>query len=231
MIRTLDPEPFLCIAEHPEVAPWILGPLNPDVVRNPQNFSFLSDSLECAYIYIYLQPGLYAVHTMALPAARGSQMQNLMREVQAFMFLETDAVEIVTQAPRNNKGARQLAELAGFRHMFWGDSSSYQSLRYEDWVRPDFSASAWKDVTIAGIHHGNIIKAVGLYNRHAIQCGRPAWTILSVNPPVCATGDAVVSFAHGETHDLSAALQPEGLPIAVREPSCQLVSPAPLQAE
>jgi hypothetical protein len=151
MIRSFDPEPFNEIFAEPTVRPWMgfgmeardLAPL----VRDPANYCFLTDNRQGGYILHRLDQGLYAAHTLALPAARGTPMFRLMIEGFAFMFTATDAVEIVTMVPDGNENGDRWAQIAGFRDVFRRDAcftlidelvgASFRSLAYGDWVLRD----------------------------------------------------------------------------------------------
>lgn len=152
MIRTMDPAPFVAIADHPEVRPW-LGIIDPHatinqiiapIVVNPANYCLLTPQGDGGYILTRLAPGLYASHTLALPSARGRPMLRLMREGFQFMFSATDAVEIVTQIPDGNDNAARWSDVAGFRDTFRREKcfhlmgekvgSRFRSLSWQDWA-------------------------------------------------------------------------------------------------
>lgn len=145
--RTFDPSPFNEIANDPAVRPWLggEGDFNATAdVFNKDNFAFLTDCRQGGYIYRKIGIGLYEVHTLALPAARGRPMLRAMWEGLAAVFLGSDAVEVVTLVPDNNKGADIWAEHAGFREMHRRDNAwmpgvgiSFRSLSYADWVLKD----------------------------------------------------------------------------------------------
>jgi len=150
MIRTLDATRFNEIAAHPEVRPWLGGTHQldlTDTIANPNNFAFLTDEQRGGYIYVKLQQGLYAVHTLALPDGRGRQMLEARSEGLREMFTKSDAVEIVTLVPDGNKGADVWALHAGFREVFRREKAfdlmgemvdgSYRSLSYVDWAIRD----------------------------------------------------------------------------------------------
>jgi len=149
-MRTMNADAFNRIANHPEVRPWI-GMEDPrididltSVTRNPDNFAFLTDKEDGGYLVVKLAAGLYVAHSMALPDARGRPMASLMRKGFQCMFVETDAVEIVTQIPDGNQRAEGLSQLAGFRSTFRKEKhfplmgervgSQFKSLVYADWV-------------------------------------------------------------------------------------------------
>lgn len=171
-MRTLEATEFNAIANHPEVRPW-LG--FEDVTRaidlteqvaNPNNFAFLTPQKDGGYILLKLQPGLYAAHSLAMPAARGRPMLRLMREGFLTMFTATDAVEIVTQIPDGNDGAAGWSRLAGFRQTFRREGffplmgervgCQFASLTYADW------AIAEKSNLILGEQFHHLLKSYGL---------------------------------------------------------------------
>jgi len=51
--------------------------------------------------------------------------------------------------------------------------------------------------TIAGVQKGNTVKAIGLFNRWASLAGYQQANILSLNPPLIDTGDAVLGLLNG----------------------------------
>ncbi len=57
--------------------------------------------------------------------------------------------------------------------------------------------------TIAGCLAGNIVKAVSLFNRWAVQAGYMPSTILSLTPPTIHTGDAILTLHEGQVQILS----------------------------
>ena len=110
MKRTLEPARFNEIANDPAVRPWLgfgrseidLG----DVVRDPRNFCFLTDTETGCYIMHRLADGLYEAHTLSYPG-RGCAvaMARLRDLVLDFMFARTDCVEITTKVPDGHQAA------------------------------------------------------------------------------------------------------------------------------
>jgi hypothetical protein len=153
--RTLDATHFIDIANHPEVRPWLgfddpltdIAPQFAAVVSDANNFAFMTAQKDGGYLLLKLQPGLYAAHSMAMPAARGRPMAKLMREWFATMFRATDAIEIVTQVPDKNEAARGWSVLAGFRDTFRREAffplmgerigCQFMSLHWNDWAVKD----------------------------------------------------------------------------------------------
>jgi hypothetical protein len=150
MRRTLDSARFDAMANSPDVRPWLGGdgPVSTiTLVSDPANFCFLSDDEMGGYIYKRLATGLYEVHTLSLPEGRGRPMLRARGESLRKMFVETDAIEIVTTVPEGNAGADIWAKHAGFREVYsrpWAwqlngasVTASYRSLAYQDWVFKD----------------------------------------------------------------------------------------------
>ena len=152
-MRTLDATAFNLICRDAEVRPW-LGLADPTAeidltpqISNPDNFAFLTDQGDGGYVLLKLQAGLYAAHTLALPAARGRPMLKLMRSGFRTMFTCTDAIEIVTQIPDGNVAAKGWSDLAGFKDTYrreaffplMGDhvGCQFRSLSYQDWALHD----------------------------------------------------------------------------------------------
>src|SRR5215472_2979563 len=116
MRRTLDPLEFNEIAAHPEVRPWLggSGPIDlTDLIADPENHAFLTDSGKGGYIYHKRAAGLYEVHTLSLPDGRGRELLKARDASLAAMFLKTDALEIRTVVPDGNAGADRWSAHAG----------------------------------------------------------------------------------------------------------------------
>lgn len=150
MRRTLKADAFNVIANDPRVRPWLGGtePLDlSGILADVFSFGFLTDCLQGGYVYRKLADGLYEVHTLSLPEARGEPMRTAATESLARMFTETDALEVVTLVPRPNRLAAIWATRAGFREVFCrkagfdlnGETvdASYRSLSFNDWVMRD----------------------------------------------------------------------------------------------
>lgn len=246
-LRTLDAAPFNAIAVHPEVRPW-LGFADPLVeidltaqVSNPANFAFLTKQGDGGYALLKLQAGLYAAHTMALPSARGRPMMKLMREGFATMFRATDAVEIVTQVPDGNDGAKSWSELAGFRATFRREAffplmgervgCQFMSLTFADWAirdrdclhlgksfhvqiaaalghsshPEDVAHDAMVGAAIGCCMENNAVKGIALYNRWACVAGYAEARIISLQPVVVDTTEAMVQIEGRKLDILSTA--------------------------
>lgn len=150
MKRSFDPTPFNTIGNDPDVRPWLAGQAPIDataLVTDLANFCFLTEDRAGAYIYHRKQPGLYEVHSLAVPCGRGRSMLKARTESLRFMFTATDALEIVTVVPDGNRTAGVWAAHAGFREVFRREDAvwivdglrgaSYRTLTYAEWVMHD----------------------------------------------------------------------------------------------
>lgn len=141
--RTMDPTFANDVANHPEVRPFLGGADGPldltALVQNPANYV-----LEVMGAGVWLLQatldGVYSLHTLMLPEARGRSYFANAKDALDYMFARTDCLEIVTQCPDDNPGARMAASLVGFRERFrregaWhtGAGISYRSFTIEDW--------------------------------------------------------------------------------------------------
>ena len=179
MRRTLDPACFINIASDPEIRPW-LGIADPkadlaapltQLITNPHNFCFLTETGLGGYIVQHLQPALYCAHTLALPPARGRPMLTLMHQAFRFMFTATDALEITTSVPDGAEAADRWAQIAGFKEQFRREAffplmdqlvgASFRLRTYADWV-----ASA-PDLETIGHSFHKVLEAAGAHINHA----------------------------------------------------------------
>jgi hypothetical protein len=156
MRRTMNADLINSVANASGVFPFLAlppgvlrGDLSP-LVLNPENVTLVSDCGRGAYILHKISPCLYVAHSLALKSARGHVMQALMRDGFAYMYTQTDAIEIQTVVPTENRPATIWAHLAGFRPMFRRESAMvcngilsdvvYMTQNYMDWaVRDDIN--------------------------------------------------------------------------------------------
>lgn len=154
MFRTLNATVFNSISNDPDIRPYLGGTETLDLtltIENPDNFCFLNDDKTGGHICVNKGNGVYEVHTMSLPEARGRNMLKLMRDCRAFMFLQTDCIELQTFVPDEAPQVDLWAKLTGFRKEYHRENcfnfngkligGTYYSLTYRDWVVVD-SANA-----------------------------------------------------------------------------------------
>ena len=150
MFRTLNAEKLNYIANDLEVRPFLGGTNKLDlteIIENPYNFCFMTDDELGAHILINKQNGVYEVHTISLPEARGKNMLKLMQDARAFMFLQTDCIELQTFVPDEQSQTLLWAKLAGFKQDFRRNNcfdlngkkigGTYHSMTYAEWVLKD----------------------------------------------------------------------------------------------
>ena len=127
----------------PDIAEATEGPIDCSVaVGDPSNILLMGEYGGCFFGKV--MPGVYEVHTQALPEGRGKWIANFVREAGDWMFTRSDAFEIITRIPEAHIGARQLALHAWMRPEFtrvqetrWRgklqDCDIY-SFRIQDWA-------------------------------------------------------------------------------------------------
>lgn len=150
MFRTLNATIFNTIGNDPDIRPYLGGTQTLDlasIIENPANFCFLNDSKTGGHLVVNQGNGVYEVHTMSLPEARGRNMLKLMQDCRGFMFLQTDCIELQTFVPDEAPNVNLWADLAGFRKEYHRDNcfdfngkmigGTYYSMTYRDWVIND----------------------------------------------------------------------------------------------
>lgn len=101
------------------------------------------------------QYGRVECHTNFLPSARGRNAIREGRDCLAFMFLQTQCLEIVTRVPTFNVAAAQYARAMGFRQAFvrpqvWLKGGvrhpmGYYTLTLDDWILQGHCARAGRE--------------------------------------------------------------------------------------
>lgn len=211
-----DVAAFNAIANDPSVLPWVAqkGVAGLDlapVLDDPRNVGFLYDG--CCFVAHWLEPGLYEVHSMALPSARGPLVAEAARASIAHMFMATDAMELCTRVVRGNLAADALTRRMGFALRFeregvWdGKGVRYFALPYADWLRRQdwlklsgewFHSALGDDKThvddsahdlyvgacVEMVRAGQPDKAIALYNSWARFAGYEPIEIVSRSPLV-----------------------------------------------
>lgn len=149
LTRTMDATALNAVANHPDVRPWLggEGPLDLNgAAQNPNNVVLVTEG--GGFLLIKHEPGIYEVHTLFLPEARGPQLMGLVAEGLRFMFSATDCSQIQTKVPDGNLAAMRLAVAAGFQPMFRRDVAftdpagtvvgmEYLSLAFDRWREND----------------------------------------------------------------------------------------------
>lgn len=129
--RLFSPDRLNEIANHPEVLPWVRGPLPgpldlTPVVADRRNVALVG--AHGAMVFAAVQPGIYEVHTLVEPAGRGRWTVAMAHDALAWMFTRTDAVELLTRCPAGNVAAKALC-----RHM----RAELEFIASAGWFGPD----------------------------------------------------------------------------------------------
>jgi hypothetical protein len=117
IVRQSDAAQFNAVINHPDVHPWVCGPLVGQqldvtpVMSLPGTHILMGE--HGGVMYTQHQPGLYEGHTNVLPAGRGRWALEMARQTIHWMFTVTDAVELVTRVPQGNIPALALTRRVG----------------------------------------------------------------------------------------------------------------------
>lgn len=134
------------IVNDPHVRPWVAPGNQPlDLtfqVENENNVCLVGEHGCCVFLKAF--PGVYEVHTQVKREGRGAWTNALTRACAHWMFLRTDAYEILTRVPHGHIGAKAAAQNAGMRYdftrekecLFRGEMIDVHiySFRLQDWL-------------------------------------------------------------------------------------------------
>lgn len=144
--RTFDATFLNSVANDPDVRPHIggEGPIDlTEIAANPANILIEAERMG-GWVLQCLLPGVYELHTLWLRAFRGRAYFECAEEALRYVFAHTDALEIVTKVPDDNRVAGFAATKIGFRERFWranarnGDVGvSFRVLTVDDWTFRD----------------------------------------------------------------------------------------------
>lgn len=142
------------IANHPAVFPFIamkgqeagldLSPL----INNLNNIALLCP--DGGIMALTVEQGIYEIHTQFTGELRGAAMIKLVRDMISELFLNSPAVELVTQIPVSNPAALGLVRAISGRFEFSRENAwigldgiptavDYYALRWNDWVWSDWA--------------------------------------------------------------------------------------------
>ncbi len=121
IVRATDAVRVNAVLNDYRVRPWVADEGEGDLdvsagVADPRNVFLLGEHGGC--FFIWLQPGVYEVHTAVLPAGRGAWVRALTETVVWWMFTQTDAYEILTRVPAGHIAAKTAAEAQGLKYEF-----------------------------------------------------------------------------------------------------------------
>lgn len=109
------------IVNHPSIYPVIrghhTGPLDLSrITSNPDHICLVGE-YGCV-LFIKHQPGIYEFHTSTLESGRGQWMLDGAKFAFRWMFVRTDAFEIITKCPDGNIAAKAGARAVGCTQVF-----------------------------------------------------------------------------------------------------------------
>lgn len=189
--RCLDAHRINAIINHPDVLPWVAGPLQGELDISP----VLADSKNVALagehgamLFAWIQPCMYEAHTLVLPQGRGRWTLDFVHAALAWMFLQTDATEILTRCPKGNLGAKALVRAIEGDFQFTAPAgwqlhdrlipADVYAMSLERWVRLSPALASDEDgdpmhrrhaaAAAAMARCGQMDKALRLYNRWAL---------------------------------------------------------------
>ena len=88
-----------------------------------------------AILFAWMEPGVYEVHTMCKRDARGAKYVRAVRDAIRIMFTMSDAIELYTRVPRENRAALGLVRLVyGKKQFVRADGTPMYALRFWDWL-------------------------------------------------------------------------------------------------
>lgn len=127
------------------------------VVKNLANIVLMCD--EGGIVAHWQEPGLFEIHTQFTERYRGISTVKTVREMLSWLFIHSEAVELLTKIPRNNERALGLVRAIGGKFEFGRDAAhvgisgevvgvDYYSLRLDDW-----KYSAWASPGLMAAGH------------------------------------------------------------------------------
>lgn len=135
------------VLNHPEVRPWVADTAAGVMDASPQVANLRNVLLGGEHgciLMVWLQPGIYEVHTQVLPEGRGAWALGLIRAAGHYMFTRTDCIEGMTRVPVENRAAKGLTLRSGMKFDFTRPDSEIRngkledvdvfSFRIQDWV-------------------------------------------------------------------------------------------------
>lgn len=139
------------IANDPHVRPWIApGEQTLDLAFQIENKNnVLLAGVHGCCMFLKMLPGVYEVHTQVRKEGRGAWTNAFTKACASWMFINTDAYEIMTRVPAGHAGAKVATMAAGGRYDFTREKECFfrgqmidvhiYSYRLQDWLalKPD----------------------------------------------------------------------------------------------
>lgn len=147
--RTKDTQLLNRLVNDPSVFPMVSfdGDTEADLtdfVNNPNNIALASEDKGC-FLLIWMEPGVYELHTCFTDKGRGKYVIRAFKEMFEYMFIQTDCYEILTKVPLYNLGADWIARHMGFTFEFECQTRfrkngelvdmKFYAMRIQDWIK------------------------------------------------------------------------------------------------
>lgn len=198
-----SPEFFEYVANHPRVQPFVSEHGDPPMVFSRVWHTCIGFQFERGgWIAQKLAPHRYEIHTLFLPHSPG--VRDMAAQVRWFLFVATDAEELVTQVPADLPHVHRLSQDMGFRDRFRREAAwlrkdgpvavDHLSVRIDDWILADDA------LAVAGITDPCESRYVGfagdceamnmpekgaaIYNRWAAWAHKPLRTVTRLQEDV-----------------------------------------------
>lgn len=144
--RHLTAEALNNIVNDPHVRPFVAPGNQPldltSQLANTNNVALVGEFGAC--VFLKLLPGVYEVHTQVRKEGRGAWTNEMTKACTAWMFINTDAYEILTRVPKGHVGAKVATINAGGRFDFTREKECLfrgnlidvhvYSFRIQDWL-------------------------------------------------------------------------------------------------
>jgi hypothetical protein len=108
------------VVNDPSVRPWVGGGTEPldlaAAVADIRNVLLMTEG--GGVLFMFREPGIYEAHTQFIESARGASAVAAVQDALRWMFTVSDAVEIQTRVPANNRGALGLVQAINGEHRF-----------------------------------------------------------------------------------------------------------------
>lgn len=136
----------------PDVAPPGAEKLDmTNAVKNLSNIFLLTD--EGGIVADWQEPGIYEIHTQFTEKYRGVSAIKTVREMLSWLFIHSDAMQLLTKIPKGNDRALGLVRAIGGRFEFAREKAytthsgvlvdvDYYTLGYSDWLYSPWASPA-----------------------------------------------------------------------------------------
>lgn len=211
---------------HPHVCGAIAGPLDLSVaVADQRNVLLMGE--HGGFLFVWMQQGIYEVHSQVLPAGRGRWALAAARASLDWMFTRTTALEVITRVARGNYAALVLAKACGMKPVTvvsngWVTmdgpcDATVLSLTIQDWIgksealaaRGTWVAKNWRKAPVSDIYalgamvemmaHQQVAKAAIFLQRWMAIIGADLKVEpLTADPPRLQVGNAIVVVRDGK---------------------------------